>query len=301
MNPEDPDALAELSRHAQRSEAEERGLVLLSLGIEYWILRRDGQNALCVEERNCQAAMRELEDFEAERETHSPPHEQAGFAGKTTSVSLFVFGWVIAMFFLIQQLAPAGWMEKGDATSDAIMRGEWWRAITALTLHADVEHIVANIATGLVFSAFLVPLLGPGVAWFSIVLSGVFGNLLNAWFYRRESHASIGASTAVFGALGILVAWQVTARVLAIRKFRAWELIVPVGAGLALLGYLGAGDAQARTDFMAHFWGFVAGAVLGAGIAGLRLEKRTTPAMQRVLAVVAVTLPVAGWLLAMKR
>ena len=294
MTPDpDPSELAEISRHRQRREAEERGLVLLAMGIEYWILRRDGENALCVEERNRGNALRELEKFEADHETKS--FEHAGFSGKTSSLSLFVFGWVMAMFFLAQQIAPAWWMDKGDAANGAILRGQWWRAITALTLHADMEHIVANIATGLLFAAFLVPLLGTGVAWFAIVLSGALGNFLNAWFYRHEEHASIGASTAVFGALGILVAWQVAARLMAIRKFRAWELIVPIGAGLALLGYLGAGDAHARTDFMAHFWGFVAGALFGAIIAVFRLEKRMPCAGQRALAALALMLPVAAW------
>ena len=289
--------LAEVGRYQRRSDAEERGLVLLAMGIDHWVLRRDGTNVLCVEAHNRGAALRELENFDAERAT--APQAKFEFEPvEKSNLSLFVFAWVMAVFFLAQQLAPRWWMDAGDATSDAVTRGEWWRAITALTLHADVEHIAANLVTGLVYSAFLVRLLGTGVAWSAIVLSGVLGNLANAWLYRREPHASIGASTAVFGALGILVAWQVGVRLIAVRKVRAWELVVPIGAGLALLGYLGVGDAKSRVDFMAHFFGFVAGALLGAVVAVFRLEKRTPRAWQRALAALAPALPVFAWVLA---
>jgi membrane associated rhomboid family serine protease len=291
----DADELAEIGHHKRRRDAEECGLVLLAMGIGYWIFRRDGEHALCVEPRNREAALRELKKYEAERSARTPPIERAGFGGKTSNLSLFVFGWALAMFFLAQQLAPPWWMEKGSASGDAILRGEWWRAITALTLHADTEHLVANLATGLLFAAFLVPLLGTGLAWFSIVLSGALGNFFNALLYRNEPHDSIGASTAVFGALGILVAWQVVAQILSIRKFRAWELIVPTGAGLALLAWLGVGEEHSQTDYMAHFFGLVAGALLGAIIAVLHLEKRTSVFQQRILAVLALAVPLVSW------
>ena len=107
MMPQDPSELVELASYRRRREAEERGLVLLAMGIEYWIFRKDGGNALCVEEGNRAAALRELETFEAERAAHEPRSEPAGYAGKTSSLSLFVFGWTMGMFFLAQELAPA--------------------------------------------------------------------------------------------------------------------------------------------------------------------------------------------------
>src|SRR5438034_425376 len=71
-----------------------------------------------------------------------------------------------------------------------------------------------------------------------------------AWLVRRD-FVSIGASTAVFGALGALAAFPQHRR-------RAW---VPLGAGLALLAFLG---TSKRADLAGHLCGFVAGLLLGA-------------------------------------
>ncbi|MBE0616317.1 MAG: rhomboid family intramembrane serine protease [Proteobacteria bacterium] len=68
---------------------------------------------------------------------------------------------------------------------------------------------------------------------------------------------SLGASTAVFGALGALVgrsAWG-TAR----RDWRRW--VVPLGAGGGLIALTGVGGE--RTDYLAHLFGFGWGVVAG--------------------------------------
>src|SRR5205809_421801 len=82
--------------------------------------------------------------------------------------------------------------ERGSAEESAILHGQWWRTVTALTLHADASHLAANLATGLLFAAFVIPRLGAGFTWLAILLSGALGNALNAWGYRGESHDSIG-------------------------------------------------------------------------------------------------------------
>ena len=42
-----------------------------------------------------------------------------------------------------------------------------------------------------------------------------------------------------------------------------WQLVVPIGAGLALLAFLGVGEENTRVDFMAHWWGFCVGVAAG--------------------------------------
>ena len=87
------------------------------------------------------------------------------------------------------------------------------------------------------------------------------GNLLTAAVRFPEAFQSVGASTATFGALGILVgagayvAW----RMRSYRKLGA--ALVPVGAGVIMLGWFGAGGEN--TDVAAHVAGFGVGAVLG--------------------------------------
>ncbi len=87
-----------------------------------------------------------------------------------------------------------------------IREGEWWRAVTALGLHADAVHLAGNMVFGIVFGFLAGELLGWGLAWFGMLLAGALGNALNA-FVQAPGHTSIGASTAVFATLGILAAY----------------------------------------------------------------------------------------------
>ena len=73
--------------------------------------------------------------------------------------SLYVAALLLSGCFLVQKIVGEPWLERGAAVSRAILQGEWWRTVTALTLHADGSHIAANLATGLLFAAFVFPFL----------------------------------------------------------------------------------------------------------------------------------------------
>jgi membrane associated rhomboid family serine protease len=103
------------------------------------------------------------------------------------------------------------WWRAGMSHAGLIQEGEWWRAVTALSLHADTVHLAGNLGFGLVFGFLAGQLLGWGRAWFGMVFAGALGNALNA-FVQAPSHASVGASTAVFATLGILAAYSWTRR-----------------------------------------------------------------------------------------
>jgi rhomboid protease GluP len=208
---------------------------------------------------------------------------------------------VMAGMFFLQNMMGPQWTEAGASSSARILQhGEWWRAVTALTLHADLSHVMANIATGLLFSASLIPLLGGGVTALLLVLCGAGGNLINAWGYRAESHASIGASTAVFSALGTLVGMELIARWSRAESRNRWQLVVPIGAGLALLAFLGVGEESTRVDFMAHWWGFCVGLGAGLFLAAVRPQARGGPTLQRTAAALAVILIAGSWWLALQ-
>lgn len=288
--------LVEAGRYPLLTDAHERALVVLAMGLGYWLFREGEEVVLCVESRHHEAVVRELEKYEDELRARPQPLIEAP-AARTSNVSLFVFAWIMGIFFLVQENAPPWWMDRGEASSEAILRhGEWWRAMTALTLHADVAHLAANLMAGVLFAGFLLPILGTGLTWSAVLLTGALGNFLNAWGYRGESHFSIGASTGVFGALGILVGCQIVNVLGAQRKVRVWEIILPIGAGMSLLAYLGVGDEH--TDYMAHLWGFAVGNGFGALAAVLRLKERTPPFIQRLLAFLAPAILGVAWLVA---
>ena len=183
--------------------------------------------------------------------------------------------------------------EIGSSNAGLIRQGEWWRAVTALTLHADFPHLAGNIAFGLVFGLFASQVLGNGVAWFSILLAGILGNIMSA-FIQTPSHNSIGASTAVFAALGIVAGhtWRTRHNQL-YRGIRRW---MPIIGGLMLLSLLG-GPGE-RIDATSHITGFISGGLLGAfyGTFGSRLRFRE--AYQAVFGITAVVIVLLAWLTA---
>jgi membrane associated rhomboid family serine protease len=157
--------------------------------------------------------------------------------------------------------------------------------VTALTLHVDLVHVLGNaIATALLLPP-IIRRLGPGVGLGLVLLAGAAGNLLAA-AVQGPRHVAVGASTATFGALGILAALRLGSSSPAGRQ-RGRRWIVPV-ASVLLLAMLGTGPG---TDVIAHALGLVAGAALGR-VAAIVRQPVAAP-IQRAL-VAAVALAVLG-------
>ena len=287
--------LAIVGLYPTRSDAYERSLVVAAMEAPHWILKQGDAFALCVDPAGAPAIAAELARFEAERTEPLTPSPGAASV-HYTSISLYISAWILCGLYVIQLTGPPWWEDRGTASSYAIMAGQWWRAVTALTIHADIGHLTSNLAVGIIYAGFLLPILGAGWTCTFILLAGALGNSLNAWGYRAVDHLSIGASTAVFAALGILVSAQCTARTLSLRAVRAREFLLPVGAGLGLLAYLGVGDQQ--TDYMAHFFGLLAGVPFGVAGVALHLGPRTPRTAQALLSWTAPALLALCWTLA---
>jgi membrane associated rhomboid family serine protease len=82
---------------------------------------------------------------------------------------------------------------------------EFWRAITALTMHVDASHLFSNLGFGLIFFIPLCRRSGLGLGMALAVLAGICGNAANA-LTREPRVLSIGFSTALFGGVGVLCA-----------------------------------------------------------------------------------------------
>ena len=119
--------------------------------------------------------------------------------------------------------------------------------------------------------------------------SGIAGNVVNAVVYKA-GHTSIGASTAVFGALGILSAWQVLRRVN--QPGKRLKALLPLGAGLALLGFMG---SSVHTDVLAHLFGFLSGIVIG-GLYGATVHDQPGIKIQTLGLVLTAIILLRAWL-----
>lgn len=176
------------------------------------------------------------------------------------------------------------WTRRGGANARALLDGDWGRAVTALTLHADVPHVVANAVLGAVVLTGLCRAFGVGLGLLMVVVTGAAGNVLNAAF-QGPPHTAIGASTGVFAALGLLAGLQLIRR----PWRQGWGALA---AGLALLALLG---TAAGTDILAHLFGFGAG--LGGGVVvALVLNRPPGRPAQWGLSVAATTLVVGAWI-----
>jgi membrane associated rhomboid family serine protease len=145
---------------------------------------------------------------------------------------------------------------KYGASALYILQGETYRAITALFLHSDIRHLVGNIVGLLIFAAPVISISGYGTGSLMLLLTGTIGNLLNAHLYQT-AHLSIGASTAVMGAAGLLAAFQITQD----KRPVTLNNLMPLFAGAILVALFSQGE---NTDVMAHVLGFLIG--LGSGI-----------------------------------
>ena len=239
--------------------AEEWALVLEAEGLEPRLVHNPEGWILAVPSQHLEQAVTELWAYESEGRNTAP--EEPSWPGRApfyTSAG----GALALVAFIFVSLWTQGtvrWIERGSASAELILRGEWWRTVTALTLHGDLVHVGTNAIAMVFFLTAVCRTLGPGLGVAMALVAGTLGNLCNAWFYGFD-HISVGASTAVFGALGLLGGAGVARRRrLGLQGRRAW---IPLVAGLAILAMLGTGGH--RVDFWAHFWGFICGGVLGA-------------------------------------
>lgn len=179
--------------------------------------------------------------------------------------------------------------ELGSAHAASIRDGQLWRCITALTLHAGPVHLLGNLTIGGIFIILLCRELDSGLAWSLLLAAGSIGNLINAWV-QSPAHRSIGASTAVFGAVGILAAVRLVRDRHNLQ--RRWS--IPIAAGLALLAILG--TEGKHTDLGAHLFGFGAGVLLGMAAEHLMVRYgRPGGVLNFLLAVMSGALVVSAW------
>jgi membrane associated rhomboid family serine protease len=296
------DGVVDLARFSRLADARERGLVLASKEIAYGVSRCGDEWLIRVSPSDLESAGEELRLYELQL------LEVAGERGVESQSqiprrywSLHLVAWIFVAFAVLQAEFGDGWREEGMLSAERVVRdGEWWRTITALTLHGDVPHVVANLTTGLIFAGLMIPSMGQGLSWLLIFLTGALGNAFTAWIYFPADHRSLGASTAVFGALGLLVG-DSCGGLLTKRSGRSvWRWILPLGAGMALLAYLGAGSPRDRVDVMAHLWGFAVGLPLGTLVAAVRLGERMGRKAQSISGAFGFLMLLLAWGLCVK-
>jgi membrane associated rhomboid family serine protease len=276
-----------------RDRADEWAVVLAAADIPHRLRRRLDGWALIVPAPDAAAALASLEAYDREDVGEDTDRGNPVAASRPlTLVGVYVALLLIGFFAITDSRRGHGeWFQRGSADATRMMAGEWWRAVTALTLHADVPHLLGNVLAGALLVTAVCQQLGPGVGLSLLLLAGAAGNALTAAIYRG-GHVSVGASTGIFAAIGILVALRiVTPGHMGSRPRKWW---VAVAASVVLLALLGTGP---NADLLAHVFGLLAGGVVGV-LGALTIRWMPPPSVQGLLVTVAGAAVYASWRLA---
>jgi len=239
-----------------KQQALDWSLALLSQGIESAVeVGEEGQWQISVDPAEFGRAARVLRLYHLENRRLPGTIEPSRL--------LFDWGqtWFFALLVLMYALSATtmpllrdfGMMSKG------FFAGEWWRPFTAVLLHQNGPHLIANVGIGMLFSGLAGGQFG---AWRAFLLSyaaGVIAFVIGAAVQGDHYHA-LGASGMVMGALGLLTSFslmhlnEMNKRWLAIRGI-AGGLLLPVLLGL---------NPNPHTDVLAHLTGFFFGLLFGS-------------------------------------
>jgi membrane associated rhomboid family serine protease len=280
-------------RSRDYAACEHRAFVLRAVGIEHVLGTLDAAYVVLVPEERAREAMEHLARYEEENAVvprPEPPLELYGSAWMSTV--LYAFFLVLISFCAGDAVGGFNWFQIGALLPSSEASSEPWRIVTALTLHADLGHLLGNLAFGGLFGYFAAQLVGPGTAWLSILVAGALGNWVDSAL-MLEGRTTIGASTAVFATLGLVAAYawkQHSAGAL-----RWAQRFAPLIAAVALLAFTGAGGE--RTDVLAHLTGFASGALVGLtnALPQTRALFKRIPQLASGLLAVAIVIAAWGW------
>ncbi len=291
-----PDGWESVHQGASRKQCSDKALVLHALNIPYQVVTRAADSIIIVPRDFAEKSKYELWQYDQENKKPKPPAPvvvpvyQSGVPGVAVYVAMIcLVAWLAGEAFFNRD-----WYIAGAVDGKLIRHGEWWRTITALTLHSGIRHLAGNIGFGILFGLMAGRLVGSGVAWFGIVVASCAANFLNTYLLA-STHRSIGASTAVFAALGLVSGFVWRAKLMAQDR---WPYrLGPVVGGIALLAYTGTGDAN--TDIGAHLAGFVCGFLSGISLTVLSRHLGHKN-LQLACGVGAIVVVILAWFMALR-
>ena len=123
--------------------AHDKSLALEAMGIAHEVQSNEQDTwTIVVDDADAARAERVLAAWEAENaprpEAPARPIYGPSLVGAVAAVAIVSFAAFLGL------TSSARWVERGSADAALILRGEWWRVATALTLHADAAHVAGS-------------------------------------------------------------------------------------------------------------------------------------------------------------
>jgi rhomboid protease GluP len=164
--------------------------------------------------------------------------------------------------------------------------GQWWRLLTVMVLHGGVIHFALNSWALWLFGPTLEFVLGRARFLALYVVSGLAGSA--ASFALGHTEIGVGASGAIFGLLGALVAFFWRRRNMgAGGQLRSLLLVL-------LINLIWGASQRGGIDLIAHLGGFVAG-LLAMGLLEVAAPRGRAAASLALAVPAVLSLLLVGW------
>ncbi|MDQ8202360.1 rhomboid family intramembrane serine protease [Pelagicoccus sp. SDUM812003] len=286
---------AVIGSYRTHKAAHDAGLSVLAGGQAYWVRKEGDRFLLIVPRSEAQRLLREVRL--SERLNRFWPPRRLVLADRSVSKlpCIAALGCLVTLFALQNQFP---WLQEQGANASRALQegGQWWRVFTAMTLHADLGHLAGNLMGLSLFSYLCARYLGNGLAWLLIVLAAAASNATNGLLASSLDYRSLGASTAVFAALGLLSGFPVGSFLRSRNPIRSRDWLVPFFGGCTLFAWMGGGEFP--TDVPAHLWAFLFGSLGSMAAAGFDWQNKLGPRWQTALLATALILVGSSWCLA---
>lgn len=158
----------------------------------------------------------------------------------------------------------------GELDAAAVLiRGEYGRIIYSMFLHAGIDHLFNNMVILFFLGAMIEKVTGHIQLLLIYLLSGIGANICSLLYkvMTMDSMASVGASGAIFGLDGVLLAWILLDR-------QAMPDVTPRRVLLMIVLSLYSGFTAHNIDNAAHVGGLLTGFAAGALLCALQRRKR---------------------------
>jgi rhomboid protease GluP len=171
-------------------------------------------------------------------------------------ISMNVLAFVLPYIFNFSKFpfnSHDSFLQLGWKDNSAIKDGEWYRLLSSNFLHADFWHLLFNMYALFNLSPIVTSIFRPWGFLLIYLLSGISGSLFSFWF---NSNPSIGASGAIFGLVGALVAYAILNQDFSLLSQLILIVVINVGYGFL----------NTQIDNFGHLGGFVAGFGIAFGL-----------------------------------
>ena len=242
-----------------------------------------------------EAAQRGEESEDAVQPVMPVPWAGGVDTSSTVTIAFFAINLIVFIAMALEGIAMDPTSQQllhwGANFGPLTLGGQEWRLLTCMFVHGGLFHIFFNMWCLWDLGAMCEGLYGHWTFAAVYLISGVGASLASVWWHPVG--VSVGASGAIFGIVGALIAshylgefsgplFAVRARLRSVLLFAGYSLVF--------------GAMSGRTDNAAHVGGLIVGLLLGALIALLAPAREVFPRIAVLAAVALLVLGSGAWL-----